>query len=245
MTRQPAATPLVYLRLGKDWERKMGSLPWLETWSSRNKKGQLGNPEARIFPLSHHIGCLYAHLFMWQLSMDMRYKDTVFFESDAVDPSLLALPLGAVPAVVKNAPEEYDLIFLTTRVADGGKRESVFEDSAGNKVELWNLKEENGEAGLSSYIVSDRFHKKMFKYMIKHGADMVDAWLSTKLCVSKAFDNHGNFVDWGKGTHRYLNCYHAKVDGFRSVVPPDFPALGNLHSALGHMQDSDTRHYVE
>jgi len=48
-----------------------------------------------------------------------------------------------------------------------------------------------------------------FKFNLRR-YNMVDAWLSAKMCVNKAFDAHGNWVSWdGGGTHRYLNCYHA------------------------------------
>jgi hypothetical protein len=45
-------------------------------------------------------------------------------------------------------------------------------------------------------VVSDRFLLKMRRYVVAHGADMVDAWLSAKMCVNKAFDAHGNWVGW-------------------------------------------------
>jgi hypothetical protein len=201
-------------------------LPWIETYASRNKKGQLANPSAREFPMSHHIGCLYAHMFDWQMSSDAKYKHTIVFESDAVDPSLLGVPLSSIQSIVNQAPKEFDLIFLTQRPV-GGKLAVSFKDPLGTDVHLYHLTEQNGEAGLSSYIISDTFFKKLQRYMVEHGADMVDAWLSAKMCVKPAFDKHGHFVSFdegGGGSYRYLNCFHALAPDFRSEVSPDFPA---------------------
>lgn len=210
--------------LSKRTKAEIASLPWIETYASRNDQGQLSNPSAREFPLSHHIGCLYAHMYDWQMSADAKYKRTIVFESDAVDPSLLGVPLSAVQSIVNEAPEDFDLIFLTKRPV-GGKLAKKFKDPLGAEVHLYHLTEQNEEAGLSSYIISEAFFKKLKRYIVAHGADMVDAWLSAKLCVKPAFDKHGNFVsfDGGGGKYRYLNCYHALAPDFRSEVSPNFP----------------------
>uniref|UniRef100_A0A7S0GRD7 Uncharacterized protein n=1 Tax=Micromonas pusilla TaxID=38833 RepID=A0A7S0GRD7_MICPS len=206
-------------------EKQMAGLPWIETYASRGKDGRLRDPNARRFPLSHHIGCLFAHMHDWQMSFDARYENTVIFEADATDPSLLGMELSGVQTVVDHAPEDYDLIFLTARKPEG-KLAKTFKDPLGNELKMYHLTDLNEEAGLSSYIVSSRFFKKMRRYIVDHGADMVDAWLSAKLCVKPAFDAKGKFVAWeenGGGEYRYLSCYSVKQDGFRSVVSDDFP----------------------
>lgn len=209
----------------KKTKEQISTLTWLETYTNRDKKGRV--PErAKEFPLSHHIGCLWAHLYDWQMSADAGYPATVVFESDAVDPSLLGVELSTIQTVVNHAPKDFDLIFLTKRSQKGGKLASKFEDALGNELKLYHLTEPNEEAGLSSYIISDTFHKKMVHYMMEHGADMVDAWLSAKLCVKPAFDKHGKFVGWEEnagGEYRYLSCYHVVQEGFRSEVSDDFP----------------------
>ena len=174
---------------------EIGALPWLETYANRDKKGRVGDPRASSFPLSHHIGCLYAHLHDWQLSFDAHYETTVILESDAIDPSLLGVELSSIQAVVDNAPADFDLIFLTNR-EKGGKLAKKFKDQLGNTLRMYHLTEPNEEAGLSSYIVSGTFYKKLRRYLVEHGADMVDAWLSAKLCVKPAFDKNGKFVAW-------------------------------------------------
>ena len=206
-------------------EQQMAGLPWIETYASRGKDGRLRDPNARRFPLSHHIGCLFAHMHDWQMSFDARYENTVIFEADAIDPSLLGMELSGVQTVVDHAPEDYDLIFLTARKPEG-KLAKTFKDPLGNQLKMYHLTDANEEAGLSSYIVSSRFYKKMRRYIVDHGADMVDAWLSAKLCVKPAFDAKGKFVAWeenGGGEYRYLNCFSVKQEGFRSVVSDDFP----------------------
>ena len=204
---------------------EIGGLPWLETYANRDKHGKISNPQATQFPLSHHIGCLYAHLHDWQMSFDAQYETTVILESDAIDPSLLGVELSSVQSVVDNAPADFDLIFLTNR-QKGGKLAKKFTDPMGNELKLYHLTEQNEEAGLSSYIVSATFYKKLRRYIVEYGADMVDAWLSAKLCVKPAFDKNGKFVAWeenGGGEYRYLSCYHVQQEGFRSVVSDDYP----------------------
>ena len=115
----------------KKTKEQISTLTWLETYTNRDKKGQV--PErAKEFPLSHHIGCLWAHLYDWQMSADAGYPATVVFESDAVDPSLLGVELSTIQTVVNHAPKDFDLIFLTKRSQKGGKLASKFEDALGN-----------------------------------------------------------------------------------------------------------------
>lgn len=205
---------------------EMASLPWVEAYANRNDKGQLRNPEARKFPLSHHLGCLFAHMYDWQMSLDAGYKRTIILESDAVDPSLLGVPLSALQTIVDEAPKDFDLIYLTKR-PKAGKLAKRFKGPMGEDVHIYHLTEHNEQAGLSSYIVSDTFFKKLQRYIVEHGADMVDAWLSAKMCVNPAFDKHGKFMGWdydgGTGKYRYLNCYHAETPGFRSQVSTVYP----------------------
>ena len=146
----------------------MAGLPWIETFASRGEDGRLSNPAARRFPLSHHIGCLFAHMHDWQMSFDARYEHTIIFEADAIDPSLLGMELSGIQSVVDHAPEEYDLIFLTAR-EPRGKLAKTFSDPLGNKLKMYHLTDANEEAGLSSYIVSSRFYKKMRRYVVDHG----------------------------------------------------------------------------
>ena len=206
-------------------KEQMAGLPGIEPSASRGKDGRLSNPAARRFPLSHHIGCLFAHMHDWQMSFDAQYENTVIFEADAIDPSLLGMELSGIQTVVDEAPEDYDLIFLTARKPEG-KLAKKFSDPLGNELKMYHLTDANEEAGLSAYVVSSRFYKKMRRYIVDHGADMVDAWLSAKLCVKPAFDEKGKFVAWeenGGGEYRYLSCYSVKQEGFRSVVSDDFP----------------------
>ena len=86
--------------------KQMAGLPWIETYASRDADGRLSDPNARRFPLSHHIGCLFAHMHDWQMSFDARYEHTIIFEADAIDPSLLGMELSGLQSVVDHAPEE-------------------------------------------------------------------------------------------------------------------------------------------
>ena len=74
--------------LKKKTKEQISTLTWLETYTNRDKKGRV--PErAKGFP-SHHIGCLWAHLYDWQMSADAGYPATVVFESDHDGPRFSA-----------------------------------------------------------------------------------------------------------------------------------------------------------
>ena len=45
------------------------SLPWLDVLTKRDGEGKLSDPAA--LSLSHHFGCLFAHLTQWQLAADL------------------------------------------------------------------------------------------------------------------------------------------------------------------------------
>ena len=183
-------------------------LPWLESISNRDAKtGKLAPPWVEI---SHHVGCLFAHMTYWQTALDNNLQDAFIFESDGLNPSLLSVPVGSLGAVAKNAPSDYDLVILNQPLFKSGELFSRFADKDGNAIEMMKWRQ-GGVAGLGAYLFSAKFAHKVFTHVSRHGADMVDAWLIDKMCASDSVDADGNFVgfDMEGAVSPMLICYHA------------------------------------
>ena len=172
----------------------------------------------------------------WQLSKDNGFEHSYLIETDGLNPSLIAIPVGALGSVVHNAPKDYDLLLVNQPLFAGGKLFSRFADKDGNMVEIHEWRQE-GVAGLGAYLFSDRFVDKVFKHIAENGADMVDAWLVDDMCSRNAVDAHGKFLGFDEETQRknggkkavapVLRCYHAigvqQVVGGKDPNPKVFP----------------------
>ena len=81
-------------------------------------------------------------------------------------------------------------------------------------VHLYKWNKFNAVAGLQSYVITDRFVRKVQAYMSHSGADMIDAWLVGKMCVNGK-DKEWNMRGLGEtqfmppGSKPIINCYHA------------------------------------
>ena len=150
--------------------------------------------------VSHHVGCLYSHLRMWQLHARAKSAWTIIFESDGL--YFLAVAPWQLQSVVDNAPSNADVIFLHKKDLHSGQ--FVRQWRTGNEMlYMYNWDKVVGGAGLSAYMIGPRFTEKINKEIIGwRGADMVDAWLMLKMCDKK---DNGDYND----AHR-LNCYHAQ-----------------------------------
>ena len=58
---------------------------------------------------------------------------------------------------------------------------SAFTSERGDEVEMFTYEHPDGPSGLSGYMFSDRFVRKMLP-LIASRADMVDAWIAGHLC---------------------------------------------------------------
>ena len=192
-------------------DMEFSKLPWLSFYASRDSDGHFRDKFAEERHLEHHIGCLFAHMFQFQLAYDSGYKDTYMLESDAWDPSLLALPFSAYDTLVENAPQDYDIIFIDKPLQfDHGEPVGSFEDpESGDEMLIFHLKHKSPQAGLSAALVSERFYPKFFKHVGGFGADMIDAMLKAELCVDSAFDSEGVRTGFGAGNAPALKCYWA------------------------------------
>ena len=201
----------------EDMEKAFENLPWLNYLTNRDPKtGKVTDPDVLL--RQHHVGCLFAHLAQWQLAADSGNKHTFIFESDGFLPGLLAVPVAALGDIQHQAPEDYDIVFLHHPGEIVGPKVKEFRTALGDEVELYEYNEPKSPSGLSGYLVSDRFVRKMQALVASRGADMVDAWLMDHLCRPLrendwAYDlphfegaNDGKGVQWGQ---KYLNCYKA------------------------------------
>ena len=150
--------------------------------------------------ISHHVGCLYSHLRMWQLAAKAKNKWTVIFESDGL--YWLAVAPWQLQSVVDNAPSNADVIFLHKKDLHSGQ--FIRQWKVGSEMlYMYNWDKVSAGAGLSAYMIGPKFTEKINKEIIGwRGADMVDAWLMLKGCDKK---DSGDYND----AHR-LNCYHAQ-----------------------------------
>jgi len=196
-------------------DMEFSKMPWLSFYASRDNDGHFRDKFAEERHLEHHIGCLFAHMFQFQLAYDSGYKHTFMLESDAWDPSLIALPFSAYDTLVENAPQDYDIIFIDKPLQfDHGEPVGSFEDpESGDEMLLFRLKHKSPQAGLSAALVSERFYPKFFKHVGGFGADMIDAMLKAELCVDSAFDSEGVRTGFGAGNAPALKCYWALPKG--------------------------------
>lgn len=199
-------------RLKDDDQDAMEKIPWLDHFTKRGDDGKMIITENWPPGFEHHVGCLFAHLFAWQMALDGGKPDSVIFESDGVTSANLAVPLETIQFSVDNAPRDYDVLFLNKlkdprlnrRLPIGNDAVKSARDDAGG-AEIQYFKYQNPmAAGLSGYAVSDRFLKKIHTRIAERGADMVDAWLY-KLCADPTDERTGE----DKVT--FLTCY-AGVD---------------------------------
>ena len=204
-------------------EAILRDLPWLNILTQRDAStGAVTDPE--LLSRGHHFGCLFAHIAQWQMAADSGNADTMVFESDGFIDGLLGVPASALGAVQANAPADYDVVFLH-HPGEGpqvGDKVKEFTSERGDEVEMFTYEHPDGPSGLSGYMFSDRFVRKMLPLIASRGADMVDAWVAGHLCrplpendwaynlPNYAGANGGRGVQWGE---KFLNCYKVMTKG--------------------------------
>ena len=203
-------------------EAILRDLPWLDILTQRDARGAVTDPE--LLSRGHHFGCLFAHIAQWQMAADSGNADTMVFESDGFIDGLLGVPASALGAVQANAPADYDVVFLH-HPGEGpqvGDKVKEFTSERGDEVEMFTYEHPDGPSGLSGYMFSDRFVRKMLPLIASRGADMVDAWVAGHLCrplpendwaynlPNYAGANGGRGVQWGE---KFLNCYKVMTKG--------------------------------
>ena len=173
-------------------------VPWIDAIDLREAKTGALSPE-RV-GLSHHIGCLFAHMKAWQNMKDLGMNKAWIMEADGLlkMQEYSNIPLWAMTSVAQNLPKDADFVLLHKGMdkfcgTDGSlcAMHSTFEaknlfnpsDHAMLSFRHWPI--EGSEAGLQTYIVSERFVDKMQEFIAAHGSDMIDAFLYGNLCQNE------------------------------------------------------------
>jgi len=194
---------------------KLMELPWLQIidLSKQTKDGKLPVEWRR---LAHHVGCMYAHLFQWQLVKERGLKKALIFESDGVEHT--DMPLVETQRAIDMMPKDADMMLLSFGNTPGGDLVQTWkghgDDGTPVDVHLYKWDQWNAVAGLQSYVITDSFVRKVQEYISHSGADMIDAWLVGKMCVCGK-DKDWNMRGLGEtefmppGSKPIINCYHA------------------------------------
>ena len=209
--------------------RTVAELPWI---GEVEKRDQNGHFRAQSHGLSHHYGCLYAHLYQWQKIKDTGLKKALILESDGL--GLTRVPLESIPSVAKQMPGDADFVTLQLYPYEpaGVERHNVeikHPTSGEHKTysfDKLNYHPHQGYAGLASYIATDTFVEKIQHFLALHGADMIDAYILNRLCTTSYNNEEAKNMAWTmydmqKYTHPFdpqnptptiLNCYKALAD---------------------------------
>ncbi|CAL6406165.1 unnamed protein product [Bathycoccus prasinos] len=169
--------------------------PWLMAIDHRESDGKLTEEEVGR---AHHIGCLFAHLYQWQLMLDRGEKKALIFESDA--PRIME-HVGEKP------PGPLATTFIATNPNDSSEKQTI---------NIHKYKSAGAGAGLEAYVVSSNFAKKAHAYLARHGADMIDGYI-IKLCQSSykhATMSGDMFLEPYDAAHpkpTVFNCYVAST----------------------------------
>ena len=189
---------------------QLTSLPWISFYTSRDQKGHFADKFAQERNLQTHIGCLFGHMFQWQLAADAGDDNAFMFEADAFNKFSVGLPFKDMQVLADNAPKGYDVIFFDMpRDMEFDAPVKTIENADGEEIYIFAFNKKSAQSGLSATLVSKRFYPKIFKHMSHFGADVVDAMLKVQLCTDSMVDSSGKFKGFGAGNKPWLQCYWA------------------------------------
>jgi len=170
------------------------NLPWVGVIDERQANGRITESQ---YGGSHHIGCLFAHLHAWRtvLESNSRKKFSLIMEADGMNWQMKHLD-----AIVANVPEDADFVLLTNfyEAACAQPDEAGFCDKQGNTYPIvvedgpkkgqhltgnfYYWPKDRSGAGFARYLIGPKFQEKIYKYMARFGADMIDAFTFGHLC---------------------------------------------------------------
>jgi hypothetical protein len=204
--------------------------PWIGEVEKRDQNGYFRVSEQG---LSHHYGCLYAHMYQWQKIKDQGLKKALILESDGL--GLTRVPLESIPGIASQLPGDADFVTLQLYPYEpaGVERRNVevkVNQTTGEhktySFDKLNYHPKQGYAGLASYIATNTFVEKIQHFLALHGADMIDGYILNQLCTRSYNDDQAKDLAWtmydmGEFTHAFdpqnptptiLNCYKALAD---------------------------------
>ena len=173
-------------------------VPWIDAIDLR--EANTGALRSERVGLSHHIGCLFAHMKAWQNMKDLGMNKAWIMEADGLlkMQEYSNIPLWAMTSVAQNLPEDADFVLLHKGMdkfcgTDGSlcamhstfEAKNLFDPSDRAMLSFRHWPVEGSEAGLQTYIVSERFVDKMQEFLAAHGSDMIDAFLYGNLCQNE------------------------------------------------------------
>ena len=217
----------VSARLGEkggaaETEAAMRALPWVDHFARRAEDGSLVRDESWPENFDHHVGCLFAHMLVWQLAADAaktsatpdEARASFVFESDGASSANLAVPFSSLQFAADEAPADFDILFVN-KLEDpeldarfpwrSARVHTAVDDVTGATIDFFRYRNPRA-AGISGYVVAPAFLEKAHARIAESGADMVDAWLY-KLCGDAASETDQDAT--------FLRCY-AAVD--RTIV---------------------------
>ena len=197
-------------------ERAMRALPWVEHFANRAEDGSLVRGEGWPENFDHHVGCLFAHMLVWQLVADAAptARASFVFESDGASSANLAVQFSSLQFAADAAPADFDILFVN-KLEDpeldarfpwrSARVHTAVDEATGVTLDFFRYRNPFA-AGISGYAVAPSFLRKIFPRVAESGADMVDAWLF-KLCGDATSETDQDAT--------FLRCY-AAVD--RTIV---------------------------
>jgi len=170
------------------------NLPWLGIVDERNSTGGMTEEQ---YGGAHHIGCLFGHMHAWRtvLESNSGKKFSLIMEADGLNWQMKHLD-----AIVANVPEDADFVLLTNfyEAACAQPDEGGFCDKQGNTYPIlaedgpkksqqltgnfYYWPKDRSGAGFTRYLIGPKFQEKVYKFMARFGADMIDAFTYGHLC---------------------------------------------------------------
>ena len=206
----------------KDFYQLMGLLKHIDTRKADGTLDQFSVDRG----LSHHVGCLYAHLYQWQWVKDQGWPIAWIMESDGN--KMTNVPFWAVQTLTENMPKEADMLFLQNFNKEPGFEGPHFKsvgvrgpNGAFAKIDIYKMNTRaSALSGLQSYVITQSFIKKAHNFIATYGADMVDAFTAGNMC---AYKDWWNQADISKGEKPILNCFQAlskpiEVEGVKQTM---------------------------
>ena len=189
----------------KELERTPDSLenmPWIGLIDERNPKtGKLTKDRMGI---AHHVGCLFAHLHAWRdVHEQLGHTRAWVMESDGNEIPDRTLEMRQL---LRNVPDDFDFIslgphydevcvrtehtvgFFPSNNCEKSRFEFEVEKDPNDKYSRAGTKtfyywpKMGTSAGFQSYLVGPNFYEKVTRYMARHGADMIDAYMFGHIC---------------------------------------------------------------